>query len=274
MSQRMSRREMRKAGLLKPRPAAESQDPAVDEPDFDDVGTQQMSALEHDETAGSPAVPATPSTPDEALAEADKPEAEPHDISSVATPDEASADSDPETAVPDSEAELGDSVEVEPPSPVGAESAEEGQADESPVSQASPERTSVFDRFASNDDASPASDSADTDEAVATPAVKPEDADGPSFESDDDDDFAGALRAKLKSTPPAETADDSEVDDRDYAESPSRWKTAVLFLLLIIVGFGVGILLGSLIFSNGSAEAAAHSTILTTHLSHYYPGAL
>lgn len=255
MSQRMSRREMRKAGLLKPRPAADLE-PSAEDPDPEDEGTQKMSAVPGEENAGSPA-----SSHDEALEE-----------------DKVASYSD-DAEDPDGEAVLGETVEVEPPAPVGAESAEDGQADDSPVSQAAPERTSVFDRFANGDENdAPSDDGPDSsgNEAFAKPVVKPEDTDGDDLASDDED-FAGALRAKLKSTPPGESSRDEstpDVADSDYPEAPSRWKTAVLFLLLIIVGFGVGILLGSLIFTSGAAEAGTQPVSLTSHLSHYYPGAL
>lgn len=225
MSERMSRREMRKAGLLKPRQEAESEDRSPHE----DV-----------------------TTPDVPIGSADNP-----------LPEAPAAEHDggPETAAftPQQSAEatmLGGDLA----SPATPDSAPESGDDEP---QAAPERTSVFDRFAQDSD-QPESDR-------PSPVLARDDEFASALDEDaavEESDFADALRAKLKAKPPTDEDDDTAESIDDEFVEPSRWKTIVLFLLLIIVGFGVGILLGSLIFSGGDSAAAASAAI------HHYPGAL
>lgn len=121
-------------------------------------------------------------------------------------------------------------------------------------------------------DASAKSDSGSS-RFVAEPVIP---AAGDEDEADEDEtehDFAGALRAELKSRPPVETESSARsADAAEEEEAPaSRWKTIVLFLLLIVVGFGVGILLGSLIFSGGGASASALAVPASLT---FYPGVL
>jgi len=224
---------MRRAGLLKPRTAAESEELS----ETTDIGTQEMSAV-------SPAAPEGSS--------------ETHDVSA----DERG----------DVSAEERDDLDVTPaPSDTDSTAGLAGEgddvSDDSTPSEATdtPERTSVFDRFsaADGDDPVPADDEP-VDPVIPAPAVKPEDVEG---EDEKNDDYAGALRARLKAAPPAD--EQSDVVDSDDIDSPSRWKTLVLFLLLIIVGFGVGILIGSVIFSGGSQSAAADALTMYNN-----PGAL
>lgn len=236
MSERMSRREMRKAGLLKAKREAEERERAT-------------LANEPDTAEASDNAPAGP-----ARATIDRPDDEP-------TNEEAQS-SRPGA---DREAELGETAETEAPAPVGAESPAPGQPDDGSPSQASPERTSVFDRFSTSNDTESRAvvgveqpiESAERAE-LAEPAV-PQDGEA------GDEDYAGALRARLKSKPPVQ---DGLVDDDVDEPEPSRWKTILLFLILIIVGFGVGIFLGSLVFAGGDSASVPH---LTDYL---YPGAL
>lgn len=106
---------------------------------------------------------------------------------------------------------------------------------------------------------------------VAEPVVPTAGDEDEADEDETEQDFAGALRAELKSRPPVDsTTSARSAEAVEEEEAPtSRWKTIVLFLLLIVVGFGVGILLGSLIFSGGGSSASALATSLT-----FYPGVL
>lgn len=263
MSERMSRREMRRAGLLKPRPAAD--DPPTDE--SASAGTPDTAS----DTA--PAAHATIEPPRDP-ASGPSYEGEEGSEAPVQTASYGRDDAD------DGEAELGETVETEPPAPVGAETPEEGQAEGSPQSQAEseenpPGRTSVFDRFSSSSE--PAAEKSPADSGGATDPTSSAQTPDESFaravhdelsSDEDDEDYAGALRAKLKSKPPAEDRADEPAPDADVSEEPSRWKTIALFLLLIVVGFGVGILLGSLIFTGGDSSSAPALA------DYFYPGAL
>ncbi|WP_182354011.1 hypothetical protein [Flaviflexus huanghaiensis] len=229
---RMSRREMRKAGLLKPKPGDEDQDAVpADEP-------EPSEAPDHGTSGPVP-------TPMDDPERADEHSEEPHTGLSE-----------------DGETDLGETAMIEPQAT--SHDAEEEQSEPSPQSQASPERTSVFDRFSTSDR---------TDDSRTVPRVEDESTEPadvvaplPPLETDDsDEDYAGALRARLKSEPPA--LDDS-TDEEDDEPEPSRWKTILLFLILIVVGFGVGIFLGSLIFAGGEAGSAPYTT------EYFYPGAL
>lgn len=243
MSERMSRREMRKAGLLKAKREAEERERAT-------------LANEPDTAEASDNAPAGP-----ARATIDRPDDEP-------TYEEAQS-SRPGT---DRAAAIGDTAETEAPAPVGAESPASVQTEDDSPSQGSPERTSVFDRFStSNETESRAVVGVEQPtESVEQPTERTERAElaEPAVTQDDegsDEDYAGALRARLKSQPPVQDGlADEDVDEPE----PSRWKTILLFLILIIVGFGVGIFLGSLIFAGGDSASAPHLT------DYIYPGAL
>lgn len=286
MSQRMSRREMRKAGLLKPRPATDPEKAQDEDPDSGaDDGTQQMATVFTPEDSVSAAEPATPSTPaDAAEVPADETElSEESGAGSTGESVESLADEQPamsDEPVRAEDAQLAHVSETfndrEADRPRDADS---GDIDKTPGSDVAPERTSVFDRFSNDEDRDSSSDDAVKESAeTATVGNETVKSDSLSAETDettenDDDDFAGALRAKLQSTPPAESSPSAtDVADDGHEGQPSRWKTAIIFVILIVVGFGVGIGLGSLIFSSGADPSVAPPVL--SPFSIYNPGAL
>ena len=343
MSKRMSRREMRQAGLLKPKPApgpdvesveddgatpepSSSTPDGVDETQLDENNageeafpSEEASTSELDAVAEDQDLEASEQASEPAEHDATEPVAESDESDSGAAQgvadesegisersDEGSAeegvvdngtgdslsDDAVESADQDGDSSADDSGDSAHADGIESEDIEAtaqhdvlgrtGGVDESDdgVDEAEvPERTSVFDRFSAAESRS--ADGAEEDDAPASPfaPVATEQADGDSTSAltgDDvsaehqDEDFAGALRAKLKDKPPVQEAETSpvvQVEDEEEEVPTSKWKTILLFLILIVVGFGVGILLGSLLFSGGGSSALA----LT---SYYYPGAL
>lgn len=143
-----------------------------------------------------------------------------------------------------------------------AEPADEAPADDE-VPSDPPARTSVFDRF------SPQA-------AQDTPAAEVDEDE----DVEDDPDYREDLRAKLaadRDSQPSpeeavtETVDVAEADD-DEESGGSSIKTILFFALLIVVGFGLGILIGLAIFGgNDSTSASAVTTDIMTTIN---PGVL
>lgn len=335
MSKRMSRREMREAGLLKPKPAPELPEddefrptgggdhlrpedrdtrdgeehhgaeellappaplspPEVDESDDDFDGGEPTAAWPavSADSAGEPAesadsvesaepfepssapsaedaVPAQPTEPAEvetAASTADTPASAPSADMPVAWPavsadsageptdaaaeSAASASSDEPEAMADVAADRdgawanvnagGSGVTLDAPAEEQAPSA---QAPSAPSAEGEDlERPSVFDRFTPEEE----SDPADREE-LAT--------------EEGNEDFAASLRQRLRDEPPVEDGGyaTEQIDVSSQASEPSSAssivKNVLLFLVLIVVGFGLGILIGTYLWGTNSQAA-------------------
>lgn len=293
MSERLTRRQMRELGLLKPKQAPERRDIPDDEANPAPVAPD---AAEDDRTVATPDSAASPE--------------------STRAFDAAEA----RTAESEEPVEAGDARSADSFEAPG--SAEEPESTEAPESAEAPGRTSVFDRFEPSSDAekrsagaalgagvvpparladseaeeldevedysqwlrsrmnednageetlaAPSADSASTagrrrrsrravaESPAATALAEPADAEGPAVVSSAEatDDHVSADDHRL--------VDDHAIDDHDEDETaperPGALRTFLGFVILILLGLGIGILLGQLIFGGGDSEGApAHS---------------
>lgn len=261
MSKRMSRREMRAAGLLKPKPAPELPEDSEIRPhsEGDHVRPEERDTREPEggvPPLEAPSAPSPASAPEPAAAEpATTDEAQPdqpveetaawpapeRETEGAEQPDEAEPIREPDKL--DEIAEDRDGVWANV-NAGGAGVTLDAPAEEAPSAKAPSapsaegeefERPSVFDRFA--------------------PAE--EDAEKEGGESDED--LAASLRQRLRDEPPVEeggyaTEQIEVTKQRSGRQSASIVKTVLQFLVLIIVGFGLGILLGTFLWGGNNSQ--------------------
>lgn len=114
------------------------------------------------------------------------------------------------------------------------------QAPSAPSAEAEDlERPSVFDRFTSDEETDPSNR-----EELAT--------------EEGDEDFAASLRQRLRDEPPVEDGGyateqiDVAAQPTESSSASSIVKNVLLFLILIVVGFGLGILIGTYLWGSNS----------------------